>query len=44
MTYHVDLDLLDLEAQDDGPYETERELRVAVDDVLGSDVHQFDLF
>lgn len=32
-----------LEVQDDGPYEAERELRVAVHDVLGPDVHQLDL-
>lgn len=29
----------DLEVEDDGPDEAESELRVALDDVLGTDVH-----
>lgn len=32
-----------LEVEDDGPNEAERELRVAVHDVLGADVDQLDL-
>ena len=42
-TYHFDFDLLDLEAQNDGPDETEDETRVAVDDILGADALQADL-
>ena len=29
--------------EDDGPYQSERQLGVAVDDVFGADVDQFDL-
>lgn len=32
-----------LEVEDDGPYQSERQLGVAVDDVFGADVDQFDL-
>lgn len=39
----VDLDLLDLEPQDDGPDEAQDEPGVAVDDVLGADALQPDL-
>lgn len=35
-TYHIDLNLLDLEAEDDGPDETENKARVAIHDVLSS--------
>lgn len=33
----------DLEVKDDGPDEAQRQLRVAIHYVLGSDVHQFNL-
>ena len=33
----------DLEVKDDGPDETQRQLRVAVGDVVIPDVHQLDL-
>lgn len=31
-----------LEVQNDGPYQAEGEFRVAIDDILGPDVDQFD--
>ena len=37
-THQLYDDLLDLEAQDDGPDEAERQRRAAVDNVLGTDV------
>ena len=30
--------------ENDGPYQAKGQLRVAIDDILGADVDQFDLF
>lgn len=41
--HHIDFNLLDLEAQNDRPDETENQARIAVDDVLGADRFQANL-
>ena len=40
LTTHFDLDVLDLEAEDDGPHEPQDEARVAVGDVLSTNALQ----
>lgn len=40
---HIDLDLLDLKSQYDGPDETEDESRIAVDDIFRADALETNL-